>query len=237
MTLAEPADTGRVTRLPVEYRGAYYALKVVRDHSRAAGPARAVLTVIATYAGDDGRARPSLSTIARDAGLSERTVKRAIEKLEHPDLGELEVVERGSGRRASRYRIRLAELVDNSPADQSRGDRVSPLPIGSGVRVTPQGCQGDTRKTIERPVNLGGAVADTCRAHAGNPNPPPCRNCQSARVAAEAAREQQAKLDAAQARRLEQEQLREEALRAAARSTGPTPEFLAAKSARRSRNT
>lgn len=224
-----------MSRLPVDYRGAYGALKVVRAHSRATGTPRGVLTVIATYANEEGLARPSMATIARDLGHSSRTVTRAVAALEA--LGELVVIERGTGARASRYRIPLDSLVDNSLAEANEGDTVSPFPIGRDDKSVESHRHPDTRKTIERPLNLGGTVADTCRAHAGNPNPPPCRSCQSARVAAEAAREQQAKHDAAQARRLEQEQLREEALRAAARSTGPTPEFLAAKSARRSRNT
>jgi len=56
----------------------------------------AVLVAIARHADDEGKAWPSVATIARLARLSERHVKRILRELEAS--GEL-VIERGGGRR------------------------------------------------------------------------------------------------------------------------------------------
>lgn len=65
------------------------AMNLVLNHSRANGRAKLVLLGIANHLGDQG-AWPAISTLARYANASERSVKRDIQEL--VDLGELTVL-------------------------------------------------------------------------------------------------------------------------------------------------
>ena len=88
----------------------------VWQRSQARVGARLVLLTLADLADDDGCARPKIKTIARKAGLCERSVKRAIKKL--VGAGELQVT-RGVGRgNSSQYRVMLGwtqEKVQGCP--------------------------------------------------------------------------------------------------------------------------
>lgn len=67
------------------------------------GGEKALLLVLGNYADEDGFSRPSVPEIGWTSGLSERQARRLLPDLE--DLGILEIIEKGGGRRANRYRI------------------------------------------------------------------------------------------------------------------------------------
>lgn len=225
--VADPSDTvATVTRLPIP-PGPWFAVRVVRTYSRAVGPARAVLTIIATYADDHGVAWPSLDTIADGSGLSVSTVQRAIRTLVD-DLGELSVTRRGGGRGCStRYRITISPPVDNPVGEPGKVVRVTPFTVEKGgqsdtlsdgkvVTQPAKGSQSDQGTTKELPRE-GGGFSDHCPAHVDNPAPPPCRGCMRTREANDAARSAAAKAEreAADRRR------RDEAV--ASSAAGPRP--------------
>ena len=53
----------------------------VRDHSKTKGPTRLLLLTIATRTDDDGFAYPSLSCLAKDTGMTIRSVRRALAQI------------------------------------------------------------------------------------------------------------------------------------------------------------
>jgi hypothetical protein len=109
------------------------AVATVLNHSRATGRAKLVLIGIANHLGDQG-AWPSISTLARYANASERSVKRDIQEL--MELGELRV-ELQSAPMNSQYKTNLYWITIPSgvTGEVSRGD-------SSGKSgVTPVGTQ------------------------------------------------------------------------------------------------
>jgi pyocin large subunit-like protein len=195
--------------------GPYAALRVVRECSTAAGPARSVLTILATYADDTGLAWPSLPTLCRDTGLSRSTVQRATQDL--VTAGELLIVELGSGRgRSTRYRIPLSTLVhkavDNSPDGPIKGVTLTPFPKRNSVTEADKGCHPDTRTTKEQPRGDARATVDAaCPVHNGMTDPPPCRRCKVAREAVEAADAARRKADTLARRRADRDRADREA--------------------------
>lgn len=123
------------------------AMNLVLNYSKATGRAKLVLLGIANHFGDNG-AWPSISTLARYANASERSVKRDIQEL--VELGELNV-EVNSAPTGGQYKTNLYWInVEAGVTTQvSRGDRSGK----SGV--TPVGTQNininhkesDTRAT------------------------------------------------------------------------------------------
>lgn len=123
------------------------AMNLVLNHSRATGRAKLVLLGIANHLGDQG-AWPAISTLARYANASERSVKRDIQEL--VDLGELTVL-LNSAPINSQYKTNLywIHIESGVTAQVSRGDNLGK----SGV--TPVGTQNininhkesDTRAT------------------------------------------------------------------------------------------
>lgn len=180
--------------------GPYAALRVVRECSRATGPARAVLTVLATYADGSGLAWPSLAQIARDAGLGRSTIQRALRQLEG-ELFEIRV-DLGTGRgKASEYRIRLVDLIErhaqavDNPVipgidEHVKGPGLTPFRHRKGPAPAQKGPRSGTPSTKEQPR---GDARGRCPAHATVENPPPCIACRDARLAADAADEEAAK--------------------------------------------
>lgn len=130
------------------------AFKNVREYSRAKGPARCVLYLIADHVndGDGGEAWPSQATLARECGLSRKTVNVAIKKL--VEMGELEIVRQGRpGKGSSRYRVlvcedtyRDAEAGDGVGATHSRCRRVTPY-----VTESNPVCNGATHNPLSIP--------------------------------------------------------------------------------------
>ena len=116
------------------------AVALVLNQSKATGRAKLVLIGIANHLGDQG-AWPSISTLARYANASERSVKRDIQEL--IDLGELRV-ELQNAPTHNQYKTNLYWITIQSgvtdwasgvTAQVSRGDRLGK----SGV--TPVGTQ------------------------------------------------------------------------------------------------
>jgi hypothetical protein len=116
------------------------AVSLVLNKSKATGRAKLVLLGIANHLGDQG-AWPAISTLARYANASERSVKRDIQEL--IDLGELRV-ELQNAPTQNQYKTNLywitipAGVTDSASgvtAQVSRGDRLGK----SGV--TPVGTQ------------------------------------------------------------------------------------------------
>jgi len=104
------------------------AVSLVLNNSRATGRAKLVLLGIANHLGDHG-AWPSISTLARYANASERSVKRDIQEL--VELGELKVELQNAPTKTqyktNLYWITISSGVTNSASGVtdwvSRGDR------------------------------------------------------------------------------------------------------------------
>lgn len=113
-------------------------MSLVFEHSRSKGAARLVLLALADVAADDGEVsayRRSQSVLQRKANVSEESVRRAIKEL--VELGELEVVVQGSGRRRSDYRL-LVGPQPEPPQDEGPDPTTGPgqTPHGEGS-ITP----------------------------------------------------------------------------------------------------
>lgn len=188
--------------------------------------ARTLLTTLATYADAETYVtRVGQSTLERDSGQSERTVRRALVDLKSAGL--VEVLEYGNGRTPSTVRLTLPQPVCN-PVDNptlpnregGHGDRAgrSPWP-GRAVTVTPY---------RELPIDIGEDVRELgdpssvrCARHEGVDDPPPCYPCKQAREAAEAALED-AKRE--QRERIRREDLERHNARRAAAAAAPPPD-------------
>jgi hypothetical protein len=217
VTLPDPADrtpARPVSHLDERRAKVLGAIQLVRAHSTATGSARSVLNVLATYANADGSSLwAGREKLERETGLSRSTLRRAIRRLE--ELGELETLEVGSGRRSTRYRITLSppcgEPVEilNVP----ERERVQPEPAGGSIRPR-RGVTVNPDRVL--PGSTGGGVSypDQCSTHAFVEDPPPCRRCQQTREANETARveleraaRERARLEALELARLEAEHL------------------------------
>lgn len=83
------------------------------------GPAKPVLLVLATYANAEGRCWPSLARIAAQSGVSERTARRALRRLEA--LGAIETeMQRLPLRPRPHYRL-LVLPVEGLPMPRQQG--------------------------------------------------------------------------------------------------------------------
>jgi hypothetical protein len=123
------------------------AIATVLHHSRATKTAKLVLVGIANHEGDGG-AFPSVATLAKYGGCSERQVQRYIAAL--VELGELRVLAQAGGssdarrdRRPNLYRVlvRCPDWCDGTTQHRRRGD-TSDTPKPDGVTSMTQ--RGDT---------------------------------------------------------------------------------------------
>jgi len=104
----------------------FHNIELVLAHSVSSGTARAVLLVLAYRANDKtGSCFPSISLLAKDAGLSRRCIKNAIKKLER--MGELvrktrmgTIATRGGMQKSNLYQLTLKGGAPNSPPTASR---------------------------------------------------------------------------------------------------------------------
>jgi hypothetical protein len=116
------------------------AVSLVLNQSRATGRAKLVLLGIANHLGDQG-AWPSISTLARYANASERSVKRDIQEL--VELGELKVELQNAPTR-HQYRTNLYWItISSGVTDSAPGvtDWVSRGDSSGKSGVTPVGTQ------------------------------------------------------------------------------------------------
>ena len=139
------------------------ALSWVLEQSPARGTDRLVLLSLANHAHPDGsHAWPAVATIAREAGVSERSAQRALRSLE--ELGAIEPDGRAPDerlrpdRRPVMYRVLMP-----------RGDTADTPLVSDGVTTTaPRGDTGVTQTVIEPSVENplppeGGGAADERR--------------------------------------------------------------------------
>jgi hypothetical protein len=116
------------------------AVSLVLNQSRATGRSKLVLLGIANHLGDQG-AWPSISTLARYANASERSVKRDIQEL--VELGELKVELQNAPTR-HQYKTNLYWItIGSGVTDSAPGvtDRVSRGDSSGKSGVTPVGTQ------------------------------------------------------------------------------------------------
>jgi hypothetical protein len=116
------------------------AVSLVLNQSRATGRAKLVLLGIANHLGDQG-AWPSISTLARYANASERSVKRDIQEL--VELGELKVELQNAPTR-HQYKTNLYWITISSGVTESTAgvtDWVSRGDSSGKSGVTPVGTQ------------------------------------------------------------------------------------------------
>ena len=116
------------------------AVSLVLNQSKATGRAKLVLLGIANHLGDQG-AWPSISTLARYANSSERSVKRDIQEL--IELGELKVEVQNAPTR-TQYKTNLYWLtIGSGVTDSTSGvtDWVSRGDSSGKSGVTPVGTQ------------------------------------------------------------------------------------------------
>jgi hypothetical protein len=89
---------------------------------------KAALLVFANYADEEGFSRPSVPQAAWDSGISKRQIQNISTDLH--DLGIMDIVERGGGRRSNRYRLNVGWLH----AAAAEIMRVKQKAIEDGVR-------------------------------------------------------------------------------------------------------
>ena len=126
-----------------------------------------VLMALADAAGDDGYCWPSIPTLARKTGMSERSVQRILRILEKSGLLKVEARFRGDGSATSNgYYLTLIKGGDNlpSPLSQSKHQVV--------VSPSPPSDLGVTQTTIEPPINLKQPllVSDVAKTPNGSEN-------------------------------------------------------------------
>jgi len=124
------------------------AVSLVLNNSRATGRAKLVLLGIANHLGDHG-AWPSISTLARYANASERSVKRDIQEL--VELGELKV-ELQNAPTKNQYKTNLYWItISSGVTDSASGvtDWVSRGDSSGKSGVTPVGTQNIIRTIKE----------------------------------------------------------------------------------------
>lgn len=107
----------------------------VRDHSKATGPARLVLIMLATRANDEGYAWPSYGRLAQDTRMSIRSVRRALKEI---PAAELVIAQQGKSHRAALYRViikaeplaepaKLTSVVSDSHGQSSTSSLCAPI--------------------------------------------------------------------------------------------------------------
>ncbi|MEN1705705.1 MAG: helix-turn-helix domain-containing protein [Planctomycetota bacterium] len=113
----------------------------------------AVAVVIARHANDDtGEAWPSVSSIARQTRLSERTVRKALRELEA--LGMIELVRRSKGRKPHRVRLRLDRVPAANPEAIAALDAAEVAQPGTSCSVEPgNGCRVPNSTRQRSPLN------------------------------------------------------------------------------------
>lgn len=111
-----------------------------------------ILMALADEADDDGLCWPSVRRIARKAGVSERTVQRAIKKYGSSDLLRVSVRSRTDGSQASNF-YHLA--LEFSPGRD--GDEMSPPKNMADDKMSPRGGAQMSPQPVDQVSPLGAA--------------------------------------------------------------------------------
>lgn len=136
-------------------------LAIIGQHSEARCTARVVLLVLASFARWSGpwsgTCYPSIRRIAEEANVTIRTVQRCIARL--IALGEISVIEKGTGRRNTVYRLTILERVklswqgrQKAPPNTSKLTNKPPTPNDS-AKPGRDSCwsRRDSRKAKQSP--------------------------------------------------------------------------------------
>lgn len=129
-------------------------MNAVWRHSKATGRTKLVLLAIADHQGEQG-AWPSLATLAKMAGASERSVQRDIEELEK--LGELKVTRYGSPTKSRNKTnlyfvtlddVTISRIVSDDMTNQAHdmtneADDVTPVVVGTLNRTITKNSEGE----------------------------------------------------------------------------------------------
>lgn len=127
-----------------------------------------VFILMANYADENDRCYPSQTTLARQAGVSVKTIQRTVEKLE--ELGVVKTLKKGTGNKSSLYQLifSLGGSQNVTPDNLSGSQNVHPDQSNCPVRVdnlSSQGSQNVHRSyhdTINDPINE--PINNTCGA-------------------------------------------------------------------------
>lgn len=157
----------------------------VWKHSQSGGTDRLVLLAIADCANDEGEnAWPSMQTLCKKTGLSERTVQGRIQAL--CALGELTVELRAGKHGTNLYRVLMPEqLTLETPQNLHPAESAPP----QDLRVNPAESAPNPSRTVltpQPPASRGAAHCDKhgrrrrgCKPcdYANTPKPPWCGSC------------------------------------------------------------
>jgi len=140
-------------------------MNAVWRHSKATGRTKLVLLAIADHQGEQG-AWPSLATLAKMAGASERSVQRDIEELEK--LGELKVTRYGSPTKSRNKTnlyfvilddVTISRIVSDDVTNQShdmtnQADDVTPVVVQTLNRTITKNSEGELSENWQPPQRL-----------------------------------------------------------------------------------
>jgi len=140
-------------------------MNAVWRNSKATGRTKLVLLAIADHQGEQG-AWPSLATLARMAGASERSVQRDIEELEK--LGELKVTRYGSPTKSRNKTnlyfvilddVTISRIVSDDVTNQShdmtnQADDVTPVVVQTLNRTITKNSEGELSENWQPPQRL-----------------------------------------------------------------------------------
>lgn len=155
------------------------ALATALHHSRATGTAKLVLIGIANHDGDGG-SWPSIATLAKYAGVDERSVQRSLQKLEALHEIKRHIQAGGDHRTASHMRpnryqflLRCPSDCDGSSAHRTRREQRAQLPIDELSTGVTQASPGDTGVTpgvtpVSPEPSLNHPNTSHKRTHVGN---------------------------------------------------------------------
>lgn len=126
--------------------------------------AKAALLLIADYADRDNRAWPSVSTLALELNMSERTVKRCLASLVADGHLTREARFRSNGKQTSSiYTLNVGRFapLEGCHPDTPRGDNLTPLGVTGchpeGVTLSPLTTLEPPTRTVERSDDLSSA--------------------------------------------------------------------------------
>lgn len=123
--------------------------------------ARCVLLILSAHADDHAHPFPSVATIARHLGRSERTVLRVLSELRAAELVEVRHRFRGHEQTTSEYVLRFdrwGRSPDEVYAKRTPAPGVSPMTVRGDMGVTPRGDTGGTPRG-----DTGGVQTKTTR--------------------------------------------------------------------------
>ncbi len=138
-----------------------------------AAPARLVASRLVSHADREGRSHPSIARLAHEAGLSDRTVQRALGQLRAAGVVTwLSSFDPATGRHgANRYRVSLAALLELESAERRRRSAGWCQPDARGAGEAPGGGVGVANDQLRDLLTTKEAEA-RWRADAHEPPPP-----------------------------------------------------------------